>query len=683
MPTASRHLVRTSQVSSWQALALALLVLCPLVGCGSRAGIRKPREVIVRDVPAVFQGTIGSRATLGGVDDTLISGFGLVVGLRGTGGGPYPPAIQAHIERELALIDVNPRAGKWQGTPLEGQTPAQVLRMRDVAIVFVYAAVPPGLPAGAQFDLYVRALDNSGTTSLEGGILMPVGLSVGRPSIYGQAQTHTIAEGSGELFINPYATPGKEGSAVTRTIGRVLDGGIMTEPMSIAIALDNPSPSLARTVVDSINSRFPRQAGDHDEVARGRGTKGDFQVIELTVPDRYVDNTADFVNLIRYRQVDYMYAADYAFRYANALKTEYSLGEDLAWALEAVGRPALPFVRPLYDSSEAFTQFYALRAGARLGDGKAAEYLIDIAQTKSSEFRIEAIELMRTLDRPRVDVVLRELVAEDELRIRTAAYEALVWRAEQVRISQILQNTSPGSSLTAEQLRKIRREASITLPPGMLQGIRRIPMGGGSVSSRPKFYVDLVPFGEPLIYVTQHGVPRIVLFGEQIDFEQDLLVQAWDGRLMFRRNGETDGVHVYYELPGSDGRPGATVARDYEVEPNFLEMLEFLATKPHRTSPIPGLDLTYSETVGAIAALLDGGGLDAGFATETDRLRARLLAAASVTRTPDRAATDAVADIDAPFLDGQVPDAGAAGEPARAESLVVPIRIREGGAGSP
>jgi len=326
-------------------------------------------------------------------------------------------------------------------------------------------------------------------------------------------KTHTIAEASGELFINPYATPGEEGSAVTRTIGRVLDGGVMTEPMGIAIALDNPSPSMAKSVVDSINSRFPREAGDRSEVARGRGTKGDFQVIEVSVRSRYVEHTADFINLIRYRQVDYMYASDHAFRYANALKTEFSMAKDLAWALESIGRPALPFVRPLYDSSESFTQFYALRVGARLGDGRTAEYLIDIAKEKTSEFRIEAIELMRTLDRPNVDVGLRELVAEDELRIRTAAYEALVWRAEQVRLSQMLQNASPGSSFTADQLRRVRRDMVITLPPGMLQGIRRIPMGAGSVSGRPKFYVDLVPFGEPLIYVPQHGVPRFVLFG--------------------------------------------------------------------------------------------------------------------------------------------------------------------------
>ena len=96
-----------------------------------------------------------------------------------------------------------------------------------------------------------------------------------------------------------------------------------------------------------------------------------------------------------------------------------------------------------------------------------------------------------------------------------------------------------------------------------------------------------------------------------------------------------------------------------------------------------GLDLTYSETVGAIAALLDGGGVDAGFATETDRLRARLLAAASVTRTPDRAATDEATEIDTPFLDASGEASGDQRASGVGETLVVPIRVREGGAGLP
>ena len=617
---------------------------------------------------------MGSRASFTGTDPTLIAGFGLVVGLRGTGGGPYPPAVEAQIERELALIDVGPSSSSWQGTPLHGKTPAQVLRMRDVAIVLVYAAVPPGLPKGARFDLYVLALSNSGTTSLEGGMLMQLELNIGRPAVIGRAKPMTVAEGSGELYINPYADPGREGEAVTRTAARVLDGGVMTNPLGIGVVLDHPSPSSARLVVEAINSRFPRQPGDDDDAARGRGSKGNFQVVQISVPDRYVDTPDDFINLIRFMQVDYLYAPAYANRYASALKTEFWLAQDLAWALEALGRAALPFVRPLYDSSELVTQFYALRVGARLSDERTAVYLTDIAADESSEFRLEAIELMRDLNRPNVDMVLRDLTGDDELRVRIAAYDVLVWRAEQVRISQALAAQARGLRLTPQQVRTIRRQASITLPPGMLQGIERLAIGT-TPTRQPKFHVDIVPFGEPLIYVTQHGVPRIVLFGDHIELADEFLIRAWDGRLMFRRDGPTDGVHVYYELAGENGLPGPTVARDFVVKPDVIELLRFLAGKKQRRDPRPGLDMTYSETVGAVAAMLDGGGIDAAFATEMDQLRAKLLAAAAVTRAPDRPATDEPG-LDDDFLAGDE-----AVTPTESESLVVPIR-RSGGRGA-
>ena len=46
---------------------------------------REVQPAIVRDVPAIFRGTIGAEATLNGIEPVLVSGYGLVVGLNGTG----------------------------------------------------------------------------------------------------------------------------------------------------------------------------------------------------------------------------------------------------------------------------------------------------------------------------------------------------------------------------------------------------------------------------------------------------------------------------------------------------------------------------------------------------------------------------------------------------------------------
>jgi len=662
---------------------LLLCMLGALSACGGSAGVRAPTEFQTREIPDVLRGTILSQVEFQGVEDTLISGFGVVVGLDGTGGGPYPPSIQQHVERELAKLDIVPSSTRWVGTPLDGLSPQGLLAMDEVAIVLVYAAIPPGLPKGATFDLYVTALPSSGTTSLEGGRLIPMDLNIGRPAVYGNTRSRTLAEGEGDVFINPYAERGEEGETITRTAGRILEGGVVTEPLSIAMILDNPSPTRARQMIDSINSRFPREPGDRDMAARGKGSggEGESQVIALTVPDRYREEPADFVELVRHLHVDYLDAPAHASHYVEALEREFWLAEEIAWALEAIGPRAIQFVRPLYDSPEKVTRFYALRVGARLGDQTTATHLGEIASSPGP-YQVEAIGLMQKLNNPRIDLVLRRLAAEEELTVRVAAYEALAWRAEQVRLSRALDAAAITKRVSAVEMRSLREKTRIRLFPDSNQGIERIPVGMSSLDRQPKFLLDIVPFGEPLVYVTQQGLPRIVLFGEAVELEDRFAVNIWNGQLMFRRDGPTDAVHAFYRADSRDG-PGRVLIPDYALEPNVLEVGAFLASRQDRLNPKPSLDLTYSDTVGAVAALIDQGAIDAGFATETDRLRARLLEAAKVKRFRDRADSDnaRAEGLDDDFLtieERQADQTEAEAAEDEPETLVVPIRPRGG-----
>jgi flagellar basal body P-ring protein FlgI len=687
--TKSPRIRRAASTPAAKAIAPLLLGLMSLTiaGCGGTSRVRPPDEFTAREVPEILRGTIMSQVELQGVEDALISGFGVVVGLDGTGGGPYPPSIQQHVERELAKLDITPSSTRWVGTPLDGLSPQALLSRSDVAIVLVYAAIPPGLPKGATFDLYITALPSSGTTSLEGGRLIPMDLNIGRPAIYGRGKSRNIAIGEGDVFINPYAERGEEGETITRTTGRILEGGEVTEPLSIAMILDNPSPTRARQIVDSINSRFPREPGDADAAARGKGSGGEgrSQVIAITVPERYRENPRDFIEIIRHLQVDYLDAPAHANRYVDALEREFWLAEELAWALEAIGPRAIQFVRPLYDSPEPVTRFYALRVGARLGDQRTATPLGEIASTRGP-YQVDAIALLKELSNPRVDMVLRRLAADDELTVRVAAYEALAWRAEQVRLNRALDAKALTGRIPATTLRTMREKTRIRLFPDSHQGIERIPVGMNTLSGQPKFLLDIVPYGEPLVYVTQQGLPRIVLFGEAVELSDRFAVNIWTGQLMFRRDGPTDAVHAFYRAPSRDGVPGPVLFRDHALEPTVLKVGAFLASRQERLDPTPALDLTYSDTVGAVAALIDQGAIDAGFATETDRLRARLLAAAKVKRFADRADSDNAQPqgLQDDFLTIEE-KSQAAPEPELPETLVVPIRSRgdqKGSAGS-
>jgi len=107
----------TWRLSTPAALALlAAAVGLSTFGCseGEQKEARKS-EPVLRDIPAIFRGTIASEASLRGIDPVLVSGLGLVVGLNGTGGGPLPPDVMSTMERQLG------RGGVGKGGILEGE----------------------------------------------------------------------------------------------------------------------------------------------------------------------------------------------------------------------------------------------------------------------------------------------------------------------------------------------------------------------------------------------------------------------------------------------------------------------------------------------------------------------------------------------------------------------------------
>lgn len=601
---------------------LAVLILAALLvpACVSGSA-EKARPVRVpvppRDVPSALRGVIGSQATVRGLQPTRISGLGFVVGLNGTGGGVLNDRVAFHMEREMGLMGVG--TGAFEGTPFEGMSPRRLLQNKDTAIVVVQALVPPGSPEGARFDVFVRALN---ATSLEGGKLYTTDLRIGPAIAFGGPQTQKVGESRGNIFINPFAEPGEVDSVVTRTTGRILNGGVVTTSRNLRITLDNPSHSRARQVVSAINSRFPERPGDNGPIAVGR----DENDIEVTVPRAYLDRSAEFAQILAHVQIDQTAPHIYARRYVDALRREPYLADQLGWALHALGEPALPFLRELYDDSELVPRLAALRTGARLNDPRVAPHLQELAMTGPDGIRTDAIELLGRVDTgPSADDTLKKLLSETSLPVRIAAYEALVKRAERARFRSLVEyerfrDAPVGMRASAEQL---RRAAELSLPSGTIHAVSRVPMYG-------KFLLDRVPVGDPLIYVTQQGVPRIVLFGETLEIEKPAFVSAWSDRLMMVAETPSDTPRLFYEaVPGRAVRIDlATYRPSYQtpVETSVTELVDFFTREWTPDQQLIGLGMTYSETVGALHEFYKAGALNAVFATERDRLIADLLA---------------------------------------------------------
>jgi len=610
--------------------AAAALSLGP--GCaGDKAAPRARRvEAQVKAYPDVLRGTVGAETTMLGIQPVLVSGLGIMVGLNGTGGGEVPERIAAEIEQLMGRRGISKNSQALAGTRYAGMTPRQMLRDPSVAVVLVQAGIPPGLPNGATFDVYVRALNSSSTTSLEGGVLWTTELRLGPATGFGGAKSRLVGEARGPIFINPFVDPAQEKTVVSRRQGRILDGGRVTGSLELMLVLDDPSHARARSIASAINTRFPVGADDLNPAARGR----DDRIILLSVPRRYQDDLEQFVNLVRYTQIDQMRPRYYAQGYVEALKSQIRFVQELSWTLQALGPAAIDALREMYDYPELGPRVAALRAGARLGDPRTAQPLTELANNGPTYLKPKIIELLTGLDAgPKIDLTLRGLLGDEDVDTRIAAYEALATRRERVELSHLvsLDRTMPGMPTSPEDMHRLALLAGSRFSGGSIQGVSRRFMGG-------KFLLDKVEApSEPMVYITQQGKPRIVLFGESA-LERPLLASIWSDRLMLASEGPDDPVRLYYH----DYRTGQTTRQ--EVDPRLDRFIEFLAHDPTPEDPRPGLGLAYSEVVGALYELGKAGAIDAKFVTEQDRLMARLARATQPIEARVRPETEALRD---------------------------------------
>jgi flagellar P-ring protein FlgI len=560
-------------------LLLVVLVLTGCLGLGTKRA--RPRgfnpDGVIRDVPAVLRTTIGAQATLRGNNPILVTGYGLVVNLDGTGSSDTPAGLRSFMEREMTLKGVGQETRGFGSV-----SPAQLLDDPNTAVVLVQAAIPPGSRAGTTFDILVEALPGTSTTSLEGGLLWTTDLQPGVAIPNGPAVTH-IAQARGRLFINPFADPAQAGQdSIVRTSGRILSGGMVTRDQLLALVLDSPSHARARSLTNAVNTYFPRGTMDREKTARGRNE----EIVELTIPYRYMHNTKEFIQLLLHSRTDQMFARDWAVRFQRALLSEPGLAEDLSWSLQALGEPALPALRTLYEFPEIRPRMAALRAGARLKDPLTFPHLKDVASKGEPNFRIQAISLMGDLDPdPDINTFLRTLINDKAADIRIAAYEALASRFEP------------------------------SLESTFIEG---------------KFRLDSIPADEPLIFITQQGEPRIVVFGENPLLERPSFSSAWEDRLMLTAETEESPVRLYYR----DHRTSRNST--HIVDTRIPRFIEFLAHKTTPESPSPGLGLTYSEVVGALHELWKDGAIAGGFIAEQDLAAAELLRALTPSAIIDR-----------------------------------------------
>ncbi len=209
--------------------------------------------------------------TFEGVRPNQILGYGLVVGLNGTGDKDKSVFTMQSLANMLKSMDITVNA--------------KDLKVKNVAGVIITADLPPFVKPGTKIEVLVSSLGDA--TSLQGGTLLVTPLKGVDSQIYAVAQ--------GPLSVGGFAITGNAGSVQKNhpTVGRIVQGATVEREVpirwqgkeSMTVKLGQPDFTTAARAAEAINERMPG--------ASARPL--DASTIEFSVPMNYRENLAVMV----------------------------------------------------------------------------------------------------------------------------------------------------------------------------------------------------------------------------------------------------------------------------------------------------------------------------------------------------------------------------------------------------
>jgi flagellar P-ring protein FlgI len=207
--------------------------------------------------------------TLEGVRDNQLMGYGLVVGLAGTGDK------RQTVFSAQSLTNLLERMGL--------SVPAAAIQVKNTAAVMVTSTLPPFGQPGSRIDVTVAAIGDA--SSLQGGILLMTGLKGPDGQVYAVAQGPLVLGGSAA------GVSGNTQVVNHPTVGRIPNGAIIERGSPsvspgnrIRLQLQRADFTTAARVVKALNNHF----GD---VAHADNAA----LVSVTLPAAYQRNTTEFV----------------------------------------------------------------------------------------------------------------------------------------------------------------------------------------------------------------------------------------------------------------------------------------------------------------------------------------------------------------------------------------------------
>lgn len=244
---------------------------------------RVVRQILPALIASILTLTLGTQAfaaaarikdivSIEGVRDNQLVGYGLVVGLNGTGDSlNNSPFTKQSLQAMLERLGVNTR----------GET----VRTANVAAVMVTANLPAFATQGSRMDVSVSALGDA--DSLQGGTLLVT------PLLGADGEVYAIAQGS--VLINGFSVSGEAATIISGvpTTGRISSGALIEREIdfklgaqrSLRLALRNPDLTTARRIALGIN----------DFIGTATAVPEDPATVRVTLPRNFNGNIVDLL----------------------------------------------------------------------------------------------------------------------------------------------------------------------------------------------------------------------------------------------------------------------------------------------------------------------------------------------------------------------------------------------------
>ncbi len=219
-------------------------------------------------------------ASFEGVRDNQLVGYGLVVGLNGTG------------DRRQTLFPTQTLANMLERSGIS-IAPDQV-NVKNIAAVMVTATLPPFVHPGSRVDVTVSSIGDA--QSIQGGVLIMTPLFAANNEVYVTAQ--------GQVALGGFSAGGSANRVQTNhpTVGRIANGGLVEKEVPVEMNGKSRLNLVLNRSDFTTASRAARAINESSGL--GIASAMDGRTIAIQVPTDYSHRVVEFISMVENAQID-------------------------------------------------------------------------------------------------------------------------------------------------------------------------------------------------------------------------------------------------------------------------------------------------------------------------------------------------------------------------------------------